>query len=199
MLWEYQTGAPIAAAPSVYEQNGIEYVVVTTGGTSTSSQGGKVSQMQAFALGGDPMQFGAPGNQISRHLARGHSEAGHAERKRSGRASSSRVDKTVKNQVDLTVVASLSPANGGLNFNGYVKGEAAYHVPEGWTVQVTFRNLSTQSPHSAVVAPGRPAEQRPHHARRPSRARRSPNYESGITSGSAASSPSRRRSRASMS
>ncbi len=183
VLWAYQTGAPIAAAPSVYEANGIEYVVVTVGGTSTSSAGGKVSQIMAFALGGDPMQFGAPGNQSS-----GTSPEDILKQATQSKEDASQfitIDKKVKNQVDLTVVASLSPANGGLNFNGYVKGEAAYHVPEGWTVQVTFRNLSTQSPHSAVVAPdGQQNNVRITQTAFPDSA--TPNYEAGITSGSQA-------------
>lgn len=183
VLWAYQTGAPIAAAPSVYEANGIEYVVVTVGGTSTSSQGGKISQIMAFAIGGDPMQFASAGNEstgtapeeVVKQSLQGNSQA----------AEFISIDKDVPNQIDLTVIAALSPVNGGLNFNGYDKGGAAYHVPEGWTIKVLFRNLSTQSPHSAVVAPdGEQNQVRVTHTAFPDSAM--PNYESGITSGSSA-------------
>lgn len=182
VLWEYQTGAPIAAAPSVYEVNGIEYVVVATGGTSTSSGGGKVSQMHAFALGGDPMQFGAPGNQTSgtspEDILNQATETGANQG-----AQYIAIDKNAPNQVDLTVLAALGSTNGGLNFNGFAKGGAAFHVPEGWTVQVTFRNLSTQSPHSAVVAPdGQQNDVRV--TQTAFEGSSTPNYESGITSGS---------------
>lgn len=54
--------------------------------------------------------------------------------------------KTVK----LTVVAVYSDANYGMNFNGQAHGRAAYVVPTGWTVEVTFINPSPV-PHSAII------------------------------------------------
>lgn len=54
------------------------------------------------------------------------------------------------NTVDMLVVATFNSANYGMNFNGYAKGGAAFTVPTGWTVNVTFRNNSPV-PHSVVV------------------------------------------------
>jgi alcohol dehydrogenase (cytochrome c) len=50
VLREFQTGAPIAAGPSVYSVGGTEYVAITVGGTPTSSNGGTATQLQVFAL-----------------------------------------------------------------------------------------------------------------------------------------------------
>jgi PQQ-dependent dehydrogenase (methanol/ethanol family) len=52
VLWTFQTGAPIAAGASVYSVDGREYVAITVGGTPTSSNGGTLSQLQVFSLGG---------------------------------------------------------------------------------------------------------------------------------------------------
>jgi phenylpyruvate tautomerase PptA (4-oxalocrotonate tautomerase family) len=54
--------------------------------------------------------------------------------------------KTVK----ITLVAAFTPANYGMNFNGYAKGTAIYTVPKGWTVEVNFINPSPV-PHSVLV------------------------------------------------
>jgi alcohol dehydrogenase (cytochrome c) len=52
VLWTFQCGAPIASGPSVYSVNGKEFVAITVGGTPTSSNGGTLSLLQVFALGG---------------------------------------------------------------------------------------------------------------------------------------------------
>ena len=54
--------------------------------------------------------------------------------------------KTVK----LTLVATYSAANYGMNFNGYSHGKAIFTIPKDWTIEVTFINPSP-IPHSAVV------------------------------------------------
>lgn len=54
--------------------------------------------------------------------------------------------KTVK----MTLIAAYTPANYGMNFNGYFKGKAVYTVPTGWSVEVTFINPSPV-PHSLLV------------------------------------------------
>ena len=54
--------------------------------------------------------------------------------------------KTVK----CTLIAAYTPANYGMNFNGYFKGKAVYTIPTGWTVEVTFINPSPV-PHSLLV------------------------------------------------
>ncbi len=57
VLWKFQTGRQIAAGPSIYSVNGTEYVAITVGGTTTSSNGGTVaSQLQVFALGANSTQ-----------------------------------------------------------------------------------------------------------------------------------------------
>lgn len=50
----------------------------------------------------------------------------------------------------ITLVASFTGANSGMNFNGYSHGAAIYTIPTGWTVEVTFINPSPV-PHSAIV------------------------------------------------
>ena len=54
--------------------------------------------------------------------------------------------KTVK----ITLVATYSAANYGMNFNGYSHGKAVFTIPKDWTIEVTFINPSP-IPHSAVV------------------------------------------------
>jgi plastocyanin len=55
--------------------------------------------------------------------------------------------------VNLHVISAMDATNGGMNFNGYFRGEATYTIPVGWTVILTFVNLSP-APHSvAVVEP----------------------------------------------
>lgn len=50
----------------------------------------------------------------------------------------------------ITLVAALTETNSGMNFNGYARGDAAYTIPAGWTVEVIFINPSPV-PHSAIV------------------------------------------------
>ena len=54
--------------------------------------------------------------------------------------------KTVK----ITLVATYSAANYGMNFNGYSHGKAIFTIPTGWNIEVTFINPSP-IPHSAIV------------------------------------------------
>jgi PQQ-dependent dehydrogenase (methanol/ethanol family) len=61
VLWKFQTGFQIAAGASIYSVNGTEYVAITVGGTTTSSNGGTVaSQLQVFSLGGSQTQSTGP-------------------------------------------------------------------------------------------------------------------------------------------
>jgi PQQ-dependent dehydrogenase (methanol/ethanol family) len=60
ILWTFQTGHQIAAGPTVFTDNGKEYVAVTVGGTPTSSGGGVFSQLQVFTLGGSKTQSPPP-------------------------------------------------------------------------------------------------------------------------------------------
>lgn len=54
--------------------------------------------------------------------------------------------------VQLTLDASATGANGGLNFDGYANGALQVSVPVGWTVQVSCDNgSSTISPSCAIV------------------------------------------------
>lgn len=54
------------------------------------------------------------------------------------------------NTVKVTLVATFTPENYGMNFNGYAKGAAVYTIPKDWTVEVTFINPGPV-PHSAIV------------------------------------------------
>ncbi|MCP5557140.1 MAG: hypothetical protein H7A55_05265 [Verrucomicrobiaceae bacterium] len=50
----------------------------------------------------------------------------------------------------ITLVATFTAENYGMNFNGYAKGAAVYTIPTGWTVEVNFINPGPV-PHSAIV------------------------------------------------
>ena len=58
-----------------------------------------------------------------------------------------------KKQVQFQLIASLTPANGGLNFNGYHHGGLTLSVPRGWKVVLAFRNNDSTVAHSAEVIP----------------------------------------------
>lgn len=54
-------------------------------------------------------------------------------------------------RVEFTLVAGLTPANGGMNFNGANAGGLTLTVPAHWTVILHFRNNDQVLPHSAMV------------------------------------------------
>ncbi len=54
--------------------------------------------------------------------------------------------KTVK----VTLVATFTDDNHGMNFNGYSFGRATWFIPAGWNVEVEFINPGPV-PHSAIV------------------------------------------------
>jgi sulfocyanin len=58
--------------------------------------------------------------------------------------------------VTFSLVAGLGGANGGMNFNGAVRGGIELTVPVGWRVTVKFRNADRMQPHSVVVIPMTP-------------------------------------------
>ncbi len=53
--------------------------------------------------------------------------------------------------VQFDLVAGLSSANAGMNFNGFSNGQLQLVVPTGWHVVVHFRNQDQNLPHSAAV------------------------------------------------
>ena len=55
--------------------------------------------------------------------------------------------------VQLTLIAGLGGTNGGMSFNGAVRGGLVFTVPVGWHVTVHFRNADQTLPHSVVVIP----------------------------------------------
>jgi alcohol dehydrogenase (cytochrome c) len=142
LLWSFQTGAQIASAPTIYELDGKEYLALTTGGTFSSAQGGKTSKLEVFALGGDTTQ--SPAHEMT------------APEAPAPEPPSGQQYLTVGSEpktLELTLVGSQGPAFGGMNFNGYGRGEMVVRVPLGYMVDVTFRNQSAQVPHSAMVTP----------------------------------------------
>ncbi|HUQ23653.1 MAG TPA: PQQ-binding-like beta-propeller repeat protein [Gaiellaceae bacterium] len=60
ILWRFQTGAPIASGPTLYLNDGKEYLAITVGGTPTSSNGGVASELQVFAVGGSQQESKPP-------------------------------------------------------------------------------------------------------------------------------------------
>lgn len=55
---------------------------------------------------------------------------------------------------DFDLLAGMTNAFAGLNFNGFRAGGLTLTVPEGWTVTLHFQNKDPNLPHSAEVAPG---------------------------------------------
>jgi sulfocyanin SoxE-like protein len=57
----------------------------------------------------------------------------------------------VSKTVDFKLVAGLTDANGGMNFNGFGRGGLVLTVPQGWTVVLHFRSEDPNLPHSVEV------------------------------------------------
>src|SRR2546425_7709593 len=54
---------------------------------------------------------------------------------------------------DFKLVAGLTGANGGMNFNGFSRGGLVLTVPQGWNVVLHFKNEDPNLPHSVEVIP----------------------------------------------
>ena len=55
--------------------------------------------------------------------------------------------------VEFKLVAGLTGANGGMNFNGFGRGGLVLTVPQGWNVVLHFKNEDPNLPHSVEVIP----------------------------------------------
>lgn len=77
--------------------------------------------------------------------------AGAAHRPNRAKANAFLVSVPRRHTVRLLLEAGLGTANGGLNFDGYAKGQMTILIPRGWRVDVTFENQATDLGHSAVV------------------------------------------------
>jgi PQQ-dependent dehydrogenase (methanol/ethanol family) len=143
VVWSFQTGAQIAAAPTIYMYGGDEYVVIPIGGTFTSSQGGKMSKILAFKLGGDKTQLQAPNLKPA--------DNGGGEITKSDNPLQSYLTLTPDKKVQITVVGAAGSQGGGMNFNGYARGSMTFTVPTDSKVVMVFRNGSDTVPHSAMV------------------------------------------------
>ena len=60
------------------------------------------------------------------------------------------VDKAAKT-VSIEIVAGKTDANNNWNFNGFVSGEATVVVPQGFTVEIVFKNNDPNMVHSIGV------------------------------------------------
>lgn len=60
---------------------------------------------------------------------------------------------TATRTATVAVIAGLTNANSGLNFNGYKSGGLTLTVPKGWTVIVRFVNKDHNLPHSVAIIP----------------------------------------------
>lgn len=58
---------------------------------------------------------------------------------------------SVARKAEFTLVAALTSANGGMNFNGAGSGALTLTVPAHWAVVLHFRNNDQVLPHSAMV------------------------------------------------
>ena len=54
-------------------------------------------------------------------------------------------------RAEFTLVAGLTPANGGMNYDGASAGELTLTVPVHWSVVLHLRNNDQVLPHSAMV------------------------------------------------
>lgn len=54
--------------------------------------------------------------------------------------------------VDLSIVAGASPDNNYWNFNGFIRGQIAIVVPEGYSVNVEFTNRDPNMAHSLGIS-----------------------------------------------
>src|SRR3989442_6277073 len=52
---------------------------------------------------------------------------------------------------EFKLVAGLTEANGGMNFNGFGRGGLVLTVPRGWNVVFHFKNEDANLPHSVEV------------------------------------------------
>ena len=87
-------------------------------------------------------------------------------------------------RLNLMLVASQSSAFGGLNFNGYGRGAMVVRIPVGSKVDVTFKNASTEMPHSVVITGGKKTDILRTIGFKPAfKGAETPDPESGITSG----------------
>ena len=59
--------------------------------------------------------------------------------------------------VEFKLVAGLTDANGGMNFNGFGRGGLVLTVPQGWNVVLHFKNEDPNLPHSVEVIGDAPA------------------------------------------
>jgi PQQ-dependent dehydrogenase (methanol/ethanol family) len=138
ILWEHQTGAQIAAAPSIYAIDGKQYVAIAVGGTPTSYFGGTASRLEVFTLGGDQSQATPP------RLAEGPSAQGTAE----PGAWLSAGDEP--NTLKLHIVASPGE-DGKITLDGLRDGALRLEIPQGWKVNVTYVGHDREADHSLVL------------------------------------------------
>ncbi|HZH41174.1 MAG TPA: sulfocyanin-like copper-binding protein [Gemmatimonadales bacterium] len=61
------------------------------------------------------------------------------------------ITRTSDSTVEFRLVAGMSPANGGMNFDGATAGSLTLTVPIKWHVVLHFRNDDENMPHSAEV------------------------------------------------
>jgi len=59
--------------------------------------------------------------------------------------------KAADSSVQFTLVAGMTPVNGGMNFNGATAGGLTLTIPVRWHVTLQFRNDDPNMPHSALV------------------------------------------------
>lgn len=142
LLFRFQTGAQIATAPTIYTLGAKEYIAVTVGGTPTSSAGGTQAQVQIFALDGSRTQSKVP--KTAAPAAPSPTQTGNKYLSYGSNP----------NQLNLLLLAAHGSAGGGLNFNGFNRGRMTVRVPLGSTVAVTFKNESSEMPHSVVITGG---------------------------------------------
>ena len=139
VLWSFQVGAQIAAAPVLYTAGGTTYLAVNVGGTPTSSFGGTTtSRLEVFKLGGSTKESAPPRLTPAVPAAITTPTA------------SLTLD-TKPKTVRLQLVAE-SNAEGVGYLNQLTKGGLLVTLPQGWTVNVTFTN-QTGKPNGAVVVP----------------------------------------------
>ena len=132
MLWSFGVGNDVQSAPSIYELDGDQYVAQVVGGTG--------SRLIAFKLGGDKTQIPAPPPPELTTTPPPTDPADFIQ-----------LSPTRDQTVLLNMVAQLTDANGGLNYNGYYNGNATITIPSNWGVVMNLWNNGVL-PHSIMLS-----------------------------------------------
>ena len=138
LLWSFQVGNQIAAAPVLYEAGGSQYLAVNVGGSPTSSFGGTASRLEVFKLGGTTKESTPPSLKAATPAA--------------VLAPTAYLTLDTKPKTVRLQLVSERSADGIGYLDGLTRGGLQVSVPQGWTVNVTFSNHTSAASGASVAA-----------------------------------------------